>query len=99
VRIQFNSQAFLSLLYLCVSDIFALINYVGFATWVSVSHFFLFLYVRKISRLVEHRRGGFVFARFAVHSAEPEETDQSQPHLPLRLHHLQYFRHRRAHDR
>jgi len=27
-------QALLSLLYLTVSDIFALINYVGFATWV-----------------------------------------------------------------
>merc|ERR1712128_275838 len=28
--------AFLSLCYLCSSDIFALINYVGFATWVSI---------------------------------------------------------------
>lgn len=28
-------MAFLSMLYLSVSDIFALINYVGFATWVS----------------------------------------------------------------
>lgn len=28
--------AFLSLGYLCSSDIFALINYVGFATWVSI---------------------------------------------------------------
>jgi len=28
-------QALLSLLYLTVSDIFALINYVGFATWVT----------------------------------------------------------------
>jgi solute carrier family 7 L-type amino acid transporter-like protein len=27
-------QALLSMLYLTVSDIFALINYVGFATWV-----------------------------------------------------------------
>lgn len=29
------AMAFLSMLYLTVSDIFALINYVGFATWVS----------------------------------------------------------------
>ena len=29
-------MALLSMLYLTVSDIFALINYVGFATWVSV---------------------------------------------------------------
>jgi L-type amino acid transporter 8 len=29
-------QALLSLGYLCSSDIFALINYVGFATWVSI---------------------------------------------------------------
>ncbi|CAO1435370.1 unnamed protein product [Diamesa serratosioi] len=28
--------ALLSMLYLCVSDIFALINYVGFATWLSI---------------------------------------------------------------
>lgn len=27
-------QTLLSMLYLCSSDIFALINYVGFATWV-----------------------------------------------------------------
>lgn len=32
-------MALLSMLYLTVSDIFALINYVGFATWVSVTHF------------------------------------------------------------
>ena len=30
-----SRQALLSMLYLTVSDIFALINYVGFATWVS----------------------------------------------------------------
>lgn len=29
-------MALLSMLYLCVSDIFALINYVGFATWVDI---------------------------------------------------------------
>jgi hypothetical protein len=29
-------QALLSLIYLTSSDIFALINYTGFATWVSV---------------------------------------------------------------
>jgi hypothetical protein len=33
------SQALLSLGYLCSSDIFALINYVGFATWVSYNLF------------------------------------------------------------
>lgn len=30
------AMALLSMLYLTVSDIFALINYVGFATWVSI---------------------------------------------------------------
>lgn len=47
------AMAILSMLYLTVSDIFALINYVGFATWVSrfffsrlISeiHWFLFIY-------------------------------------------------------
>lgn len=32
------AMAVLSMLYLTVSDIFALINYVGFATWVSESN-------------------------------------------------------------
>jgi hypothetical protein len=31
-------QAFLSLFYLCSSNINALINYVGFATWVTSNH-------------------------------------------------------------
>ena len=37
------TQALLSLGYLCSSDIFALINYVGFATWVSYNLFRIFL--------------------------------------------------------
>lgn len=37
-------MAFLSLLYLSSSDIFALINYVGFATWVSVCGSLFFLW-------------------------------------------------------
>ena len=32
-----NQQALLSLFYLCSSNIFALINYVGFATWVTIT--------------------------------------------------------------
>lgn len=37
-------MAMLSLLYLFSSDIFALINYVGFATWVSFSRYLFFLW-------------------------------------------------------
>ena len=38
-------QAFLSLVYLCSSDIYALINYTGFATWVNFFEGFLVLTV------------------------------------------------------
>ena len=43
-RFAFFPQAILSLGYLCSSDIFALINYVGFATWVNI----LFIFGSKI---------------------------------------------------
>ena len=41
----FPRQALLSLFYLCSSNIFALINYVGFATWVTIINFTEYLLV------------------------------------------------------
>lgn len=42
------AMALLSMLYLTVSDIFALINYVGFATWVSIK--FVDIYFNRLKR-------------------------------------------------
>ena len=39
---SYHFQAFLSLVYLCSSDIYALINYTGFATWVNFLEGFFF---------------------------------------------------------
>ncbi|CAB3367757.1 Hypothetical predicted protein [Cloeon dipterum] len=47
--------ALLSLLYLCVSDIFALINYVGFATWLSIGVAVLCLPVLRYTQPNLHR--------------------------------------------
>lgn len=41
------AMALLSMLYLMVSDIFALINYVGFATWVSEPWTDFFFFIQK----------------------------------------------------
>lgn len=93
-------QAILSMLYLCVSDIFALINYVGFATWVS---FFSAIKLNFLLNLcffpaVEHRCCSGVSASAALHAAKPAQAPQSQPFLPLLLHHLQYFCYYRTND-
>lgn len=53
-------MALLSMLYLMSSDIFALINYVGFATWVSnlksLASYWIVDTNEVISLAVEHRR-------------------------------------------
>ena len=46
-------QALLSLVYLCSRDIFALINYVGFTTWVTASFKPNYLYTASVSRQIK----------------------------------------------
>lgn len=77
-------MALLSLLYLMSSDIYALINYVGFATWVSCG---LFDHSCRIETnctiiLVEHRSIGPLRSMVALGTAEPPPAHQSEPDLP-----------------
>lgn len=65
------AMALLSMLYLTVSDIIALINYVGFATWVGYSRLFSYWFLSLINCIlfsVEHWRGSALPALAALGS-------------------------------
>lgn len=65
------AMALLSMLYLTVSDIIALINYVGFATWVGYSRLFSYWFLSLINCIlfsVEHWRGSALLALAALGS-------------------------------
>lgn len=84
------AMALLSMLYLTVSDIFALINYVGFATWVSVStmqsyddKYLEFRLIRNYLHFtVEHWRCRIVLAVAAMGSTKSTATNPCPDGIP-----------------
>lgn len=78
-------MALLSMVYLTVSDIFALINYVGFATWVSNSMILCvscIFYNAFLSIAVEYWGGCPLFALAALGSTQPPTPHPSESCLP-----------------
>lgn len=98
------AMALLSMLYLTVSDIFALINYVGFATWVKLLWSFLtkveihvefFFFYETIA---EHWRCRPMFAMAAMGPAESATSDSCAVGLPNSLPACHRFRNSRTDD-
>lgn len=99
-------QALLSMVYLYTSDIFALITYVGFATWVSIVEGITLKCTINLPILycfnkltVEHRSVGAVSAGAQIHATQSREADQGQPDIPRALHLGDHLHHRSTHVR
>lgn len=86
------AMALLSMVYLTVPDIYKLINYVGFATWVRILQFSFSrnftqlgwtkkLIVNNVPLTAEYWRGGFMLAMAAMDPTEFGATHSSESHL------------------
>jgi len=94
------AMALLSMLYLTVSDIFALINYVGFATWVSWAiSFARSLTNHKFPPSVEYWRSCFVPALAEMGPTQSAATYPSAHGVPHCLSNRHHVRDRGAHVR
>lgn len=90
-------MALLSMLYLTVSDIFALINYVGFATWVNIKFVhingnFISMYIIKFFFSVEYRSLCGVPALASLETTKSWTSHPSESHLPTYLYFSYHFR-------
>ena len=102
--------AVLSLGYLCSSDIFALINYVGFATWVLFilefssknifdrPQFFTTNRLNLILILDIHWYGGVVYSLAPMETSRVGETHQGEHDLACAVHPGHRLHHRGPHD-